>query len=63
MCNQCFFFGLSLLSPCSVRRILMSAPLNKELRDKYKVRSIPVRKDDEVCCGRVAQGIVKLALS
>lgn len=26
----------------------MSAPLSKELREKYKVRSIPVRKDDEV---------------
>merc|ERR1719456_1941883 len=30
------------------RRILMSAPLSTELRDKYKVRSVPVRKDDEV---------------
>ena len=26
----------------------MSAPLSKELRQKYGVRSIPVRKDDEV---------------
>jgi large subunit ribosomal protein L26e len=26
----------------------MSAPLSKELREKYNVRSIPVRKDDEV---------------
>ena len=26
----------------------MSAPLSKELREKYHVRSIPVRKDDEI---------------
>lgn len=26
----------------------MSAPLSKELRQKYNVRSMPVRKDDEV---------------
>ena len=26
----------------------MSAPLSKELQDKYNVRSVPVRKDDEV---------------
>lgn len=26
----------------------MSAPLSKELRLKYNVRSMPVRKDDEV---------------
>ena len=26
----------------------MSAPLSKELRTKYGVRSMPVRKDDEV---------------
>lgn len=26
----------------------MSAPLSKELREKYKVRSLPVRKHDEV---------------
>eukprot|EP00002_Diphylleia_rotans_P032579 TRINITY_DN6854_c0_g1_i1.p2 TRINITY_DN6854_c0_g1~~TRINITY_DN6854_c0_g1_i1.p2 ORF type:complete len:118 (-),score=22.28 TRINITY_DN6854_c0_g1_i1:41-394(-) len=31
----------------------MSAGLDKELRDKYKVRSLPVRKDDEV---RVVRG-------
>merc|ERR1739845_74984 len=28
--------------------IIMSAPLSKELREKYHVRSIPVRKDDEI---------------
>ncbi len=26
----------------------MSAPLSKELRKKYGVRSIPIRKDDEI---------------
>ncbi|TPX41313.1 hypothetical protein SeMB42_g05614 [Synchytrium endobioticum] len=32
----------------SERRKLMSATLSKELREKYHVRSIPIRKDDEV---------------
>lgn len=31
-----------------VRRKLMSSPLSKELRQKYNVRAIPIRKDDEV---------------
>lgn len=35
-------------APSHLRRVIMSAPLSKELRDKHKVRSIPVRKDDEV---------------
>ncbi|KAJ4296588.1 60S ribosomal protein L26A [Kalmusia sp. IMI 367209] len=35
-------------APSSVRRIIMSAPLSKELREKHNVRSIPVRKDDEI---------------
>ena len=30
------------------KRILMSAPLSKELRNKYNVRAVPIRKDDEV---------------
>merc|ERR1711933_306332 len=30
------------------RRIIMSAPLSTELRQKHNVRSLPVRKDDEV---------------
>ncbi|KAG7946043.1 hypothetical protein I3843_14G017800 [Carya illinoinensis] len=34
--------------PSSVRRVLMSAPLSNNLRKKYNVRSMPVRKDDEV---------------
>eukprot|EP00891_Asterochloris_glomerata_P008082 jgi/Astpho2/8082/Aster-03027 len=35
-------------APSDVRRKLMSATLNSELRQKYNVRSVPVRKDDEV---------------
>jgi len=30
------------------KRILMSASLSKELQAKYNVRSLPIRKDDEV---------------
>jgi large subunit ribosomal protein L26e len=32
----------------TARRKIMSAPLSKELRKKYNVRSLPIRKDDEV---------------
>jgi len=32
----------------TARRKIMSAPLSKELRKKYGVRSMPIRKDDEV---------------
>ncbi|KAI9673074.1 MAG: 60S ribosomal protein L26A [Trizodia sp. TS-e1964] len=39
-------------APSSVRRTIMSAPLSKELREKYNVRSIPIRKDDEVMITR-----------
>merc|ERR1711915_421964 len=39
-------------APSSVRRKLMSAPLSKELRQKYSVRSMPIRKDDEVVVTR-----------
>nr|XP_020824829.1 60S ribosomal protein L26-like 1 [Phascolarctos cinereus] len=35
-------------APSHVRRKLTSSPLAKELRQKYDVRSMPVRKDDEV---------------
>ncbi|CAH0041479.1 unnamed protein product [Clonostachys solani] len=35
-------------APSSQRRVILSAPLSKELREKYNVRSIPIRKDDEV---------------
>eukprot|EP00249_Psilotum_nudum_P009085 c21699_g2_i1 orf=536-979(-) len=43
-------------APSSVRRILMSAPLSSELKNKYNVRSVPVRKDDEV---QVVRGTYK----
>jgi large subunit ribosomal protein L26e len=33
----------------------MSASLSKELREKYNVRSIPLRKDDEVTIVRGSQ--------
>lgn len=39
-------------APSHVRRILMSAPLSTELRSKYHVRALPVRKDDEVVIKR-----------
>ncbi|KAI9138522.1 60S ribosomal protein L26-1-like protein [Paraphysoderma sedebokerense] len=35
-------------APSGVRRVIMSAPLSKELREKHHVRSMPIRKDDEV---------------
>ncbi|KAL6244219.1 60S ribosomal protein L26A [Rhinocladiella similis] len=35
-------------APSHTRRVIMSAPLSKELREKHNVRSIPIRKDDEV---------------
>lgn len=35
-------------APSHIRRKLMSAPLSKELRQKYNVRRMPIRKDDEV---------------
>ena len=43
-------------APSHVRRILMSAPLSKELRGKYNVRAMPIRKDDEV---RIKRGFYK----
>lgn len=39
-------------APSHIRRRLMSAPLNKELRRRYNVRSLPIRKDDEVAVCR-----------
>ena len=36
-----------------IRRRIMSYSLSKELRQKYNVRSVPIRKDDEV---RVVRG-------
>ncbi|XP_036180959.1 60S ribosomal protein L26-like [Myotis myotis] len=35
-------------APSHIRRKIMSFPLSKELREKYSVRSMPIRKDDEV---------------
>merc|ERR1712178_36446 len=35
-------------APSSVRRKIMSAHLNKELHQEYHVKSMPIRKDDEV---------------
>merc|ERR1712061_478502 len=35
-------------APSHVRRNLMSAPLSKDLKTKYGVRSVPIRRDDEV---------------
>merc|ERR1712022_71089 len=35
-------------APSSVRRKIMSAHLNKDLSSKYHVKSMPIRKDDEV---------------
>ncbi|KAH3903046.1 60S ribosomal protein uL24 SCDLUD_000656 [Saccharomycodes ludwigii] len=35
-------------APSSERRSIMSASLSKELREQFGVRSLPIRKDDEV---------------
>ncbi|XP_043741102.1 60S ribosomal protein L26-like [Cervus elaphus] len=35
-------------APSHIRRKIISSPLSKELRQKYNVRSMPIRKDDEV---------------
>ncbi len=35
-------------APLHIRRKLMAAHLSKELREKYKLRSLPVRKGDKV---------------
>merc|ERR1712059_89954 len=35
-------------APSSVRRKIMSAHLTKDLANKYHVKSMPIRKDDEV---------------
>ena len=43
-------------APSSVRRKVMSAHLDANLRQKYEVRSMPVRKDDEV---KVTRGVHK----
>ena len=40
-------------APSSKRRLLMSAPLSAELKTKHNVRSMPIRRGDEV---KVARG-------
>ncbi|KAJ1829579.1 60S ribosomal protein L26A [Coemansia sp. RSA 2599] len=39
-------------APSHIRRRLMSSSLSKDLRKKYEVRAIPVRKGDEVIVTR-----------
>eukprot|EP00276_Gloeochaete_wittrockiana_P006511 CAMPEP_0184644080 /NCGR_PEP_ID=MMETSP0308-20130426/847_1 /TAXON_ID=38269 /ORGANISM="Gloeochaete witrockiana, Strain SAG 46.84" /LENGTH=148 /DNA_ID=CAMNT_0027072403 /DNA_START=75 /DNA_END=521 /DNA_ORIENTATION=+ len=39
-------------APSNVRRVIMSSALSSELRTKYNVRSLPIRKDDEVSVSR-----------
>jgi len=36
------------MTPSHLRRKILSAPLSKELREKYHVRSVPVRKGDRI---------------
>ncbi|KAL2895184.1 60S ribosomal protein L26-2 [Bienertia sinuspersici] len=43
-------------APSNVSRVIMRAPLFGDLRKKYKVRSMPIRKDEEV---QVVTGIYK----
>ena len=45
-------------APSHIRRKIMSSPLSKELRQKYNVRSMPIRKDDEVMVSSIMHGIV-----
>ena len=42
-CRKAYFNATS-----SEKHKLMTAPLSKELRSKYNVRAVPIRKDDEV---------------
>lgn len=39
-------------APSSQRRFLLSAPLSKELRAQYGVKSLPIRRDDEILVTR-----------
>ncbi|CDO56018.1 hypothetical protein DV451_004302 [Geotrichum candidum] len=43
-------------APSHVRRVLLSAPLSAALRKEYGVRSLPIRKEDEV---KVVRGSYK----
>lgn len=40
---------LHFTAPAGVRRKIMSAGLTKELRKMYNTRSLPLKRDDEVC--------------
>ncbi|KMT15097.1 hypothetical protein BVRB_3g062180 [Beta vulgaris subsp. vulgaris] len=50
-CRKLYF-----TSPSNIRRKIMSAPLSVNLRNKHNVRSLPVKKHDEVLvvCGNYA---------
>lgn len=41
-------------APSHMRRVMMSSHLSKELREKYHVKRVPIRKDDEVIVMRGA---------
>lgn len=43
-------------APSSERRVLLSAPLSKELQEQYGIKALPIRRDDEV---RVVRGSKK----
>ncbi len=45
-----------LKAPLHIRQKLMTAPLSRELREKYGVRNLPVRKGDKV---RIVRGDFK----
>lgn len=47
-------------APSHIRRIIMSSHLSKELRNKYRVRAVPIRKDDEVTVVRGKPHLLKL---
>ena len=42
-------------APSSERRVLLSAPLSKELRAQYGIKALPIRRDDEVLVTRGAK--------
>eukprot|EP00178_Gracilaria_changii_P025082 TRINITY_DN764_c0_g1_i1.p1 TRINITY_DN764_c0_g1~~TRINITY_DN764_c0_g1_i1.p1 ORF type:complete len:141 (+),score=37.29 TRINITY_DN764_c0_g1_i1:4-426(+) len=46
-------------APSHIRHRLMAAPLSKELRTEHKVRSMPIKKDDEVLVVRGKNATVK----
>ncbi|CCE65259.1 hypothetical protein TPHA_0K01250 [Tetrapisispora phaffii CBS 4417] len=41
-------------APSSERRVLLSAPLSKELRAQYGIKALPIRRDDEILVARGA---------